>query len=152
MCIPLILLSVVILSNVYSARSTGLKDSMFVNPNTQDSVKCPDQCHSVVYTSRVSESILCLVRFYLEHFLGVCSWLCWQYKLLHEQPPLPAKEKWTILHGILAIPQCLYCLMFSYLLPHIQDTFTKTWDKTDWNRTVLGVPVGQKDPRFSSSP
>ena len=44
------------------------------------------------------------------------------------------------------------CLMFSYLLPHIQDTFTKTWDKTDWNRTVLGVPVGQKDPRFSSSP
>ena len=34
----------------------------------------------------------------------------------------------------------------------IQDTFTKTWDKTDWNRTVLGVPVGQKDPRFSSSP
>ena len=36
--------------------------------------------------------------------------------------------------------------------PLIQDTFAKTWDKTDWNRTVLGVPVGQKDPRFSSSP
>ena len=68
MYIPLILVSAVIIYNVYSARSTGLKDSMFVNPNTQDSVKCPDQCHSVAYTSRVSEGILCLVRFYLEHF------------------------------------------------------------------------------------
>ena len=46
------------------------------------------------------------------------------------------------------------CRLYSVFIAiaFIQDTFTKTWDKTDWNRTVLGVPVGQKDPRFSSSP
>ena len=39
---------------IFSARNTGLDDSMFIEPNSQDSVNCPDQCHSVAYSSQAS--------------------------------------------------------------------------------------------------
>ena len=40
-------------------------------------------------------------------------------------------------------------LRFLSLLLFIQDTFTKSWDETAWNRNLSGVPEDSLDPRYS---
>ena len=104
---------------IFSARNTGRDDSMFIEPNSQDAIDCPDQCHSVAYSSQVRFVLLqcfscttCIGTTVMGGLLGVCRRLCRQYRVLHAQPPRPKEQNWAVLLGVLAISQCLYFSMW----------------------------------------
>lgn len=55
---------------IFSARNTGRDDSMFIEPNSQDAVDCPDQCHSVAYSSQVSPPFKSELPWQLYTYIG----------------------------------------------------------------------------------
>ena len=123
---------------------------MFIEPNSQDAVNCPDQCHSVAYSSQASTC----------WWSDQCEWSTFRCRpqtlLIIQSSSCTTSSSKRIIkldHSSWSSGNILMYVFFQsmdHCCCYIQDTF-KSWDQTSWNRTVLGSPKGSSDPRFVSA-
>ena len=105
---------------LFSARSTGTKDTCFIKSGNPDEEKCYDECDSTKYTYQVSTA----------DFQDNGDFFLHALLRKGNKTVKAVNEKF-----------------FSEYQRYIQDTFVKAIRANKWNGNVEGPPVKSEDPR-----